>query len=105
MITSRKKHQSCKPCCKWNGAEITPELSVSLLGIEIDDKLNFGQLFSDVCIKASRQLNATCRLKSSMNQKWKETIHSIVYSNFNHSLLTFQLHFTTKKSHNKTEKI
>ena len=71
MIISSKENLSCKPILKINGLEITWPLAVTLLGIKIDDKLNFDEHVSNFCVKASRQLNAICRLQyvSHMNQK------------------------------------
>ena len=38
------------------------ENSVTLLGIEIENKLNFGKHVTTVCQKAGRQLNALSRI-------------------------------------------
>ena len=80
------------------------ESSVKLLGIEIDNKLNFGKHISNTCKKASNQLNAICKLPTFMGQKEKETIiNTFVHSNFNYGCLIW--HFSSKKSQNKVEKI
>ena len=40
--------------------KIDPEKYVTLLDIEISNKLNFGKHVTTICQKASRQLNALC---------------------------------------------
>ena len=61
MITSSKKDLS-KSVLNINGVELTMESFVKLLGIEIDNKLNFEKHILNICKKASNQLNAICRL-------------------------------------------
>ena len=103
MIITSNKEQNNAPV-KINGVDITPESSVRLLGIEIDNKLNFEKHISTLCNKVNNQLNAICRLQPYMGQKEKETIIiTFVYSNFNYGSLIW--HFCNKKSQNKIEKI
>ena len=59
MIVSSKKDLS-KSVLNINGVELTMESSVKLLGIEIDNKLNLETQVSNICKKASNQLNAIC---------------------------------------------
>ena len=60
--------------------------SVKLLGIEIDNKLNFKKHISNICEKASSQPNAVCRLQAFMNHKEKEAmINTSMHSNFSYS--------------------
>ena len=78
--------------------------SVKLLGIEIDNKLNFEKHISSICRKASNQLNEICRLETFMGHTEKEAIiNTFVHSNFNYGCLIW--HFSSKKSQNKVEKI
>ena len=80
------------------------ESSVKLLGIEIDNKLNFEKHISNICKKASNQLNAICRLQTFMGHKEKEAmINTFVHSNFNYGCHIW--HFSSKKSQNKVGKI
>ena len=72
IITSRK-NLSGKPALKINWRRnYTPASSVNLLGIDIDGKLNFEKHISNLCIKASGQLIAICRLQSYLESKGKE---------------------------------
>ena len=58
---------------------------MKVLGIMIDDKLNFTEHISDVCIKTDRQLNVLRRLKRVLDYKSRMTIYkSFVTSNFNY---------------------
>ena len=78
--------------------------SVKLLGIEIDNKLNFEKHISSICRKASNQLNEICRLETFMGHTEKEAIiNTFVHSNFNYGCLIW--HFSSKKSQNKVKKI
>ena len=70
MIISSKKDLS-KSVLNINGIELTTESSVKLLGIEIDNKLNFEKHISNVRKKDSNQLNAICRLQTFIGKKKK----------------------------------
>ena len=61
MTVSSKKDLS-KFVLNIYGVELTMKSSVKLLSIEIDNKLNFEKHISNICKKASNQLNAICRL-------------------------------------------
>ena len=78
--------------------------SVKLLGIKIDNKLNSEKHISNICKKASNELNAIYRLQTFIGHKEKEAItNTFVHSNFNYGCLIW--HFSSKKSQNKVEKI
>ena len=80
------------------------ESTVKSLGIEMDNKLNFEKHISNICKKASNQLNGICRLQTFMGHKEKEVmINTFAHSNFNHGCLIW--HCSSKKSQNKVEKI
>ena len=77
--------------------------SVTLLGVEIDNELNFNDHISNICKKAGNKINAISRIRSFLGQKEKEAlVNTFVYSNFNCCSLVW--HFSTKKSTNKIEK-
>ena len=71
MIISPKEHLS-KSVLNINDVELTVESPVKLLGIEINDKLIFEKHISNICKKASNQLNSLCRLKTFMRHKKKK---------------------------------
>ena len=68
MVISSKKDLS-KSALNINGVELTMESSVKLLVIEIDNKLKFEIHISDICKKASNQLNTICRLQTFVGHK------------------------------------
>ena len=75
-----------------------------LLGITIANKLNFEDHISELCKKASMQLNAIIRLQRFMGKEQKEAlINSFIFSNFNYCPLVW--HFCSCKSSQKIEKI
>ena len=77
---------------------------MKVLGITIDDKLNFSEHISNVCIKAGRQLNVLQRLKRVLDYKSRMAIYnSFVMSNFNYCPIVWM--FTSKKSLEKIENI
>ena len=78
--------------------------SVELLGIHLDDKLNFNLHISNICRSAANQLNALIRLKSYLNFNLKRVlINSYIISNFNYFPLVWI--FSTAKSLNKIESL
>ena len=65
--------------------KISSTSSVKLLGVHIDDKLNFNEHINKICKSAGNQLNALIRLKSFLGLKEKEVlVNSFIYSNFNY---------------------
>ena len=74
--------------------------SVELLGIQIDDKLNFNLHISKICKSAANQLNALIRLKQFLSFHAKEVlINSYIISNFNYCPLVWM--FSSTQSLNK----
>ena len=77
---------------------------VKLLGIKLDNRLNFHPHIADVCKKAATQLNVLKRLKSFIGLKERKTlVESIIYSNFNYCPLVW--HFSSAKSAQKIKEI
>lgn len=80
------------------------EETVKLLGIDIDYQLKFDAHISNLCRKASQQLNVLKRIGSFLNRLNKLTIfHTFILSNFNFCPLAW--HFCTEKNSKKLEKI
>ena len=78
--------------------------SMNVLGIDIDDKLNFNSHVSNMCNKAGRQLNFLQRLKGSLDYASRLSIYkSFIMSNFNYWPVVWM--FTSKSSLSKLEDI
>ena len=78
--------------------------SVDLLGIHLDDKLNFNVHISNICRSAANQLIALIRLKNYLNFNAKRAlINSYIISIFNYCPLVWI--FSTDKSLNKIESL
>ena len=71
MIISSKKDLS-KSVLNINCVELTMESSVKLLVIKLENKLNFEKHISNICKKASNQLNTICRLQTFIAHREKE---------------------------------
>ena len=69
IIINRQNRSNHNCCLTINNAEIKSKESVTLLGIEIDNKLNFEKLVCTICKKANNQLNAICRIGADLGQK------------------------------------
>ena len=78
--------------------KIDSENSITLLGIKIDNKLNFEKHITAVCQKASCQLNALPRIHQYIGFQ-----DSFIFSNFNYCRLVW--HFCSIALSKKTEKI
>ena len=77
---------------------------MKVLGVKIDNKLNFTEHISDVCIKAGRQLNILQRFKMVLDYKSRMVIYkSFMMSNFNYFPIVWM--FTGKKSLDRIENI
>ena len=77
---------------------------MSVLGINIDNKLNFNSHVSSMCNKAGRQLNVLQRLKGSLDYASRLSIYkSFIMSNFNYCPVVWM--FTSKSSLLKLETI
>ena len=97
----RKKKEN-KHDLNINHSVISSVYSITRLGIEIDNKLNFENHVSNICKKASRQLNPVSRIQRYMGKKAKEIIiNTFVYSHYMYCLLAW--HFCSKSSQNKNQ--
>ena len=78
--------------------------SVELLGIHLDDKLNFNLHISNICRSAANQLNALIQLKNYLSFNAKRVlINSYIISNFTYCPRVWM--FSTAKSLNKIESL
>ena len=86
--------------------EIKAVSKVKLLGIEIDEKLNFNHHINNICKSASNQLNALIRLKHPLGfEERKVPVNTFVkvFSNFNYCSLGWN--FSSAQSLNKIENL
>ena len=89
---------------KVDPVEIKCEENVTLLGVNIDFMLSFGDHVTDLCKKASKQLAVLKRLGRFLPKQGKLTIYnSFIVSNFNYCPLAW--HFCSMSSTNKMEKV
>ena len=59
-----------------NGNVVRPEEMVKLLGVHIDNKLNFGHHVSHICQKAGKQVKVLGRLSRVLNESNKLLLYS-----------------------------
>ena len=82
---------------------LKPESQVKVLGVTLDNKLNFSHHVSVICTKAARQLNALARISGFLSTTSRIIIYdSFINSNFNYCPLVW--HFCGKKNGDKIEK-
>ena len=85
MLVSKRKSTILEDLTiSINDVGIMPNDSVELLGITLDNKLNFEKHISPICKSVNCQLNALCSLKNVLGFKERRILtESYVYSNFN----------------------
>jgi hypothetical protein len=99
-----KKSFDHKIVFELKGNRIESENDVKLLGVTIDYELKFDKHISDICKKASRQLNVLKRIGKYLNKLGRLTIYySFILSNLNYCPITW--HFCSEKNTLKMEKI
>ena len=104
IILDKKKSNLTNILLAIDNQTIKSVPSVELLGIHLDDKLNFNLHISNICRSAVNQLNALIRLKSCLSFNAKRVlINSYTISNFNYRPLVWM--FSTAKSLNKIESL
>ena len=100
-----------KPSIKTDNISITvgnqqikPDASVKLLGVDIDDKLNFKKHIKHLCKTAGAKLNAIKRLRIYLDNKERELlVEAHVISQFNYSTTVW--HFCGLVQIHKMEKL
>ena len=92
-----------RPTFKIGEAEIGCDETFKLLGVDIDYRLKFNEQISNICRKASQQINVLKRIGKILNFESKKTIyHAFIMSNFNFCPLIW--HFCSKGNTEKLEK-
>ena len=83
-------------CVKLGNETIVNSNSVDLLGIKIDDKLNFNEHVTELCKKESQKLHALARISTYLSRnKMKIIMKTFITSQFNYCPLTWMFHSRT----------
>ena len=90
-----------KPVFKIGEVEIECEETVKLLGVEIDSHLKFDVHASNMCKKASQQIDVLKRIGKYLNfESRKSVYHAFIMSIFNFCPLIWHFCSNSKKLEN-----
>ena len=104
FLIDKKKQDHTKETLEIGDKVIEASSSVKLLGVQIDNKLNFNLHITNIFRSATNQLNALIRLKQFLSFEAKKVlVNSYFYSNFNYCPLVWM--FSSAKSLNKIESL
>ena len=102
MFLNRHNAYLDKPL-QINTCTIRASSNITILGVEIDNKLNFESHINEICNKTSKQINALKRMKHFLDRTCKNIIYnSYISSNFNYCPIVWM--FTGKINLEKIEK-
>ena len=89
---------------KIGNEEITGSKAVKLLGITIDNKLNFNEHVTKICKKANQKLHALKRIAKYLDsRKLRIIMKTFIESQFNYCPLTWMFH--SRQLNNKINKL
>ena len=104
ILLNKSKSTHVKETMNIGNEKIESLSAIKLLGIEIDDKLNFNNHINTICRSAANQLNALISLRRSLGtEERRALIQSFVLSNFSYCPLMWVL--SSVKSLNKIENL
>ena len=104
IINDKKKQDHTAEYISICQKNVKTSSPVKLLGVHIDDKLNFNLHITKICRSAANQLHALIRLRMFLNFKENKMLNkSYFYSNFNYCALVWM--FSSTKSLNKVESL
>ena len=104
ILLDKRKSDHTNQCIAADNQNIKVLSSVELLGIQIDDKLNFNLYISNICSSTSNQSIALIRLKRFLGFKEKRiVIKSFSKGNFNYCPLVWM--FSSASSLKKIENL
>ena len=84
-MLDKQKHDYSNDTIEFNNKTIETVSSVRLLGVQLDDKLNFSLYASSICKSGANQLSALIRLNNFLCFEGKRVlIKSYFISNFNY---------------------
>ena len=90
IILDKQKDDYSNETIKFDNKTVETVPSVRLLGIQLDDKLNFSLHVSKICKSAANQLSALTRLNNFLCFEGKRVlINSYFMSNFNYCPLVW----------------
>ena len=90
IILDKQKHDYPNETIKFDSKTVETVPSVKLLGIQLDDKLNFSLHVSNICKSAANQLSTLIRLNNFLCFEGKRVlINSYFMSNFNYCPLVW----------------
>ena len=72
IVLDKAKNDHTNEIIKIDNQELKAISSIKLLGVTLDDKLNFNQHVSNLCRSAANQLNALIRLKQFLTMEEKK---------------------------------
>ena len=88
----------------YGNTVIKSEPFVKILGVYVDEKLNFSKHVSEICKKSAKQLNALARISRYLDASSLSIIYKcFILSNFSYCPLVW--HFCGTSNKNKLEKI
>ena len=104
IILDKQKHDYSNETIKFDNKTVETVSSVRLLGIQLDDKLNFSLHVSNICKSAANQLSALIRLNNFLCFEGKRVlINSYFMSSFNYCPLVWM--FSNATSLKKIENL
>ena len=104
IIIDEKKQNHTAEYISIDQKNIKTSSSIKLLGVHIDDKLNFNLHITKICRSAANQLHALIRLRMFLNfEEKKALLNSYFYANFNYCPFVWM--FSSAKSLNKVESL
>ena len=85
IVTTRGNDVATPVTFKIRDIDIPVDENVKVLGIHIDNKLKFDEHISELCIRASRHLNAISRVSKFLYEKCRiSQYHSFILSHFHY---------------------
>ena len=92
IILDKRKRDHTDEHITVDNQQVKVVSSMKLLGLQLDDTLNFNLHISNICKSAANQLNALIKLKKFMNfEEKKILINSYFMANFNYCPLVWML--------------
>ena len=104
------QESDCKHQCRWSfdvsvdGHTISRDNTLKILGVTLDDKLNFKAHIRNICQTASCQINALKRISKFVNEHCRLSVYkSFINANFNYCPIVWM--FCGKTNLNRLEKL